>query len=858
MQYFKSVSTFLTISLLLGYDILFLFHFIFDEEKYSCHSQIIYSADMEHRQHRRRRPRRRCDPSETSTSTNASLLHLAMMTNVDPIVRKLMMRLIDPPPDDDDDVDGSSSSNTDDDARRRRRAMERLFDVRNLLVDLREVLSGIVSRDVTISVDDDDVAPSSSRDGLTTTMTIGVEGGGISRDSYGDIDDDSSSTMTTGRDAMILIRRMALIASVLCDVLRWDVGMNTSTTSATTNATAAPPPHRHRRRPPSSYDIVHRGAIYACMEHASTCLESLWGVVTSSHLFRTSSCSRSMSHSGRMIEGCDEYHDHDYDGCSPANDMTVDVVRTFVLPSLISCAVGMANLECIPSGGDIDGARDDDRDCDGDGDHDRDCDGYDERGDYHNDDGGHRAMDTGVNSAMAMLSCVRSFFAPPTVRMIDDDVARNMRDDDVDVDDGGKIPSTRRRRWRRFDGREKFATNDEDSDEDDGRKMTSSLMRLVSREVGSAMGGALVARLVEGCLSLLSSSRPRSNARRGGGGHNDDTVLHLEALMTLGTLMDGIPSTDLWRSMLPGCFAGLYRYALSGLRHSSHGSSSSYNDATAESVRALAELLELTLSVDDNPRRDATSTANDAVASLMSAVAGHRRLPSLESKSSSIDDDDPPPMDPMRELKSEVNDRLIGPISVLLSMLPSAAAANGRHRRSGIELRESGLRLCRAIMTRDVRSFWTESNRRTLERKSLEYCFMTLGDDDEVEDPVSMRRASEIVSAYKSYYFDGIGTIASRWRAHLSAIIVPAILELMDALPAFAKSGREMHVRHHLRLIDGYLMLSFRGNDIDSYFNLRKIKGRRSDIGSALSCAGAVDTVKESFSGERQRMLSWQ
>jgi hypothetical protein len=215
-------------------------------------------------------------------------------------------------------------------------------------------------------------------------------------------------------------------------------------------------------------------------------------------------------------------------------------------------------------------------------------------------------------------------------------------------------------------------------------------------------------------------------------------------------------------------------------------------------------------------------------------------------------------MDPMRELKSEVNDRLIGPISVLLSMLPSAAAANGRHRRSGIELRESGLRLCRAIMTRDVRSFWTESNRRTLERKSLEYCFMTLGDDDEVEDPVSMRRASEIVSAYKSYYFDGIGTIASRWRAHLSAIIVPAILELMDALPAFAKSGREMHVRHHLRLIDGYLMLSFRGNDIDSYFNLRKIKGRRSDIGSALSCAGAVDTVKESFSGERQRMLSWQ
>ena len=151
-----------------------------------------------------------------------------------------------------------------------------------------------------------------------------------------------------------------------------------------------------------------------------------------------------------------------------------------------------------------------------------------------------------------------------------------------------------------------------------------------------------------------------------------------------------------------------------------------------------------------------------------------------------------------------------------------------------------------------------ESNRRTLERKSLEYCFITLGDDDEVEDPASMCRASEIVNAYKSYYFDGNDTIASRWRAHLSTIVVPAILELVDALPAFAKSGREMHVRHHLRLIDGYLMLSFRGSDIDNYFNLRKMNGRKSDIGSALSCAGAVNTVKESFSGERQRMQSWQ
>ena len=214
----------------------------------------------------------------------------------------------------------------------------------------------------------------------------------------------------------------------------------------------------------------------------------------------------------------------------------------------------------------------------------------------------------------------------------------------------------------------------------------------------------------------------------------------------------------------------------------------------------------------------------------------------------------------MREMKTEVNTRLIGPISVLLGMIPNAAAANGRHHRSGIELRKSGMCLCRAIMSRDVRSVWTESNRRTLERKSLEYCFATLGGDgDGVVDAASTRCVREIVNSYKSYYLDGDGTVTSgRWRAHLSSTIVPTILDLTEALPAFAKSGREMHVRHHLRLIDGYLMLSLRGNGDDDDFDLRKMKGKKSDIGSALSCAEAVDTVKRSFSGEKRRLSAWQ
>ncbi len=46
------------------------------------------------------------------------------------------------------------------------------------------------------------------------------------------------------------------------------------------------------------------------------------------------------------------------------------------------------------------------------------------------------------------------------------------------------------------------------------------------------------------------------------GGKGDDSALQLEALRMLRALLNGLLSDDLWRPMLSGCFAGLYRFAL--------------------------------------------------------------------------------------------------------------------------------------------------------------------------------------------------------------------------------------------------------------------------------------------------------
>jgi hypothetical protein len=256
----------------------------------------------------------------------------------------------------------------------------------------------------------------------------------------------------------------------------------------------------------------------------------------------------------------------------------------------------------------------------------------------------------------------------------------------------------------------------------------------------------------------------------------------------------------------------------------------------------------------------------------MSAVASHRQQRTKEEQQQqhqveSFDEkkDGGEEMQ-MRQFQTEVNGRLIGPISVLLTMLPhSVTASNGRYQRTSMELLKSGVHLCNAILTTKVRTFWTETNRKLLEKKSLEYCFMMLniGDDNVMDGSINNDEltsyASKIMNSYKSYYLldsgnsDGMAQTSSRWKAHLSSTIVPTILELIETLPTFATSGREMHVQHHLRLVSGYLMLSLWGsggnnNEDHSVFDWCQMKKWKSDIGSALSCAEAVDLVTRSFS----------
>ena len=493
--------------------------------------------------------------------------------------------------------------------------------------------------------------------------------------------------------------------------------------------------------------------------------------------------------------------------------------QTPALSSLVSCAVALSSLEIASSEGSSASGGDDVW-----------CSAGTETAEAPG--GAVEALDRGEDCAAAILSCVDAVFGGADA---EHDTGHGENHDDAE--DGS-------------------ACHKSTGGERDGA---------LARAVGADMGGALVARLAQGCLSLLPTTAAPGG--RGGGGH--DAALQLRALDTLRALLVGVPLPEVWGALLPGCFAGLYRAALAHLRYASAGSA--YRVA-ASCVDVLALLLRRALAGMHGtaPSEEAAPTAGDGanvtseddsvqpiVASLMAAVqsAKQQSISSVPSSSAiagtsgnggrdaqAPKDNENAPTN-LEALKAEANRRLPGPLVALLGL-----ASPHRH----AAVRRSGLRLCRALLV-DARGAWTGTAADVLGRRAFECCLAALA--DESEKVASCSRAT--LRAYRRH----LGPAG--WKRRLGRRVVPAVLELAEALPALARSGREASARHTLRLVEGYFVASFRHRgraaaDGAWGFDVREClssggEGKekvKSELGSALACSEAVKVVTEAFAGE--------
>jgi hypothetical protein len=182
------------------------------------------------------------------------------------------------------------------------------------------------------------------------------------------------------------------------------------------------------------------------------------------------------------------------------NDESGDCIKTLALPILVSCAMALPVLDICQ---DEETAAKDDG--------------------HKKSDSADSALDKGEDCAMAILQLIQITFARDPSSIEGGNCKNEFIYSTVKGLDHGKI----------------------------------SFTTTLSKEVGEAIGGSLVARLVLSCLSLLAqesiiSSNNSAFVRKP---TEKSATLQLESLKTMRAFLEGISNQGLWRSVLPGCFA---------------------------------------------------------------------------------------------------------------------------------------------------------------------------------------------------------------------------------------------------------------------------------------------------------------
>ena len=163
----------------------------------------------------------------------------------------------------------------------------------------------------------------------------------------------------------------------------------------------------------------------------------------------------------------------------------------------------------------------------------------------------------------------------------------------------------------------------------------------------------------------------------------------------------------------------LYRSILTNLRYKS--AASAYKVAAA-SIKVMSLLLGQSL-LDTTPEttKSTENNSKSVMASLMAAVNQSKMTSDvLNTTNSSPSATLPQSNEKTTAFVNEVNNRLPGPLSILLGIIPV--------NRSRL-VRKSGLGLCRVILV-DAWNIWQQDNVDSIGRKAFEYCLTLLGDDD--------------------------------------------------------------------------------------------------------------------------------
>jgi len=387
----------------------------------------------------------------------------------------------------------------------------------------------------------------------------------------------------------------------------------------------------------------------------------------------------------------------------------------------------------------------------------------------------------------------------------------------------------------------------------------------LSQRIADHMDGALLIRIIGGCMTVLENLVAEAKVRDVS---RCNLTLGLATLDSLQEIIDAVPDADIWRKVLPGAFAGLFKLAITSSRVQAAGALSS-SKLGAKAIRTISFVLGVSLSSLSRPvgatedsAEDLPSTESSGSASAMAsaaaqllAAATRAGATTASTSSPSVDNDDT--SSPLKRSTTlspfleEVNVRLPVPLKALLGVCTVHRSAS---------IKRAGICLCTALLV-DTRDVWSSkkapamgensegggddkrinANEVDLERAALECCLSLLGDNDP-------KVASEATGAIKSYRKMHSG---QSWKETTGTKIVPRLLDLTQGLPTLARSGRDSELRCQIRLVAGYLMVSLNLDQGDDETNSRsqskEERKQRSEIASALACESVSSIIRMSL-----------
>lgn len=175
-----------------------------------------------------------------------------------------------------------------------------------------------------------------------------------------------------------------------------------------------------------------------------------------------------------------------------------------------------------------------------------------------------------------------------------------------------------------------------------------------------------------------------------------------------------------------------------------------------------------------------TQTSND------NPLNAWKHVQQLAAESSSASETSRDSSDTNPFLK-EVHTRLPGPLILLLNLFPTASSPT---------LRRSAPELCHAILV-ETRNVWEQQQEDetpcNVMQTAIECCIAQSRDKDE--------RVASAARNTMADYRQGSG------RHDIDNSIGPRVLQLIQDLPALARSGRETELRGRINVISGYLLL---------------------------------------------------